>query len=64
MAIERAKVESAVITSAEVREMLGGIAHSTISHWVKDGTLPKPGRIGGRMMWKREEFMRWFDAQF
>ncbi len=35
------------IKSPEVRELLGGISHSTLLRRVEDGTIPKPVKLGG-----------------
>jgi predicted DNA-binding transcriptional regulator AlpA len=38
-------------------EMLGGLARSTFHERVRDGSLPKPRRLGGRNMWLVEELL-------
>ena len=35
------------IKSPKVRELLGGISHSTLLRRVEDGTIPKPIKLGG-----------------
>ena len=43
------------ITSVELREMLGGIAHGTLTQNVEAGILPCPIRLGRKLLWYENE---------
>jgi predicted DNA-binding transcriptional regulator AlpA len=43
--------DSALITQRTVGELFGGLSHSTVWRWIKDGRLPQPQRIGNRPFW-------------
>ena len=43
-------IQPIAVDDKTAAEMLGGIARSTFLERVRDGTLPKPRRLGGRSM--------------
>ena len=43
------------ITSSELREMLGGVAHGTLTKNVEAGILPSPIRLGRKLFWYEQE---------
>ena len=43
------------ITSSELREMLGGVAHGTLTKNVEAGILPCPIRLGRKLLWYEKE---------
>ena len=32
---------------------------STIRRWARDGTMPKPVKVGGRTLWSAERIRQW-----
>ena len=52
-------MKDALITSNEVRKLLGNISNTTLWRRVKDGTLPQPIKLGnGRMNYFKESWIR------
>ena len=43
------------ITSVELRKMLGGVAHGTLTKNVEAGILPCPIRLGRKLFWYEQE---------
>ncbi|AHB04257.1 hypothetical protein U875_01695 [Pandoraea pnomenusa 3kgm] len=43
-----------IISKLELAELLR-ISTSTVDYWVRMGKLPKPGYLGRRAFWKRDE---------
>jgi hypothetical protein len=44
----------ALINTLQVRELMGGVTHVTVSRWLKDGKFPKPDAvIGSAYYWQR-----------
>lgn len=53
--------EKILIDTEELAHLLG-VAKSTIHRHAAAGKIPKPLRLGGRVLWKRREIEAWVDA--
>ena len=46
---------SKMLTTSEVREILGGRSRSAVYTDIAEGRLPQPLRLGGRIYWQANE---------
>ncbi|MEW7986942.1 MAG: hypothetical protein AB2797_04625 [Candidatus Thiodiazotropha sp.] len=44
-----------LISTAQLRQMVGGVSDMTIWRWVKAGVIPKPKKIRKRNYWPKSE---------
>jgi predicted DNA-binding transcriptional regulator AlpA len=42
--------------------LLGGVGLRSIRTWDAAGKLPRPIKVGGRVMWRLDEIRRWLAA--
>lgn len=49
-----------ILSKVELAELLR-ISTSTVDYWVRIGKLPKPGYIGRRAFWKRDEIYKFVE---
>jgi predicted DNA-binding transcriptional regulator AlpA len=56
---------SAMITSAIVRQICGGISHQSLHRWLNSPAVafPKPKKISGRHYWRRSDIDAWLSDQ-
>lgn len=41
-----------------------GLSRSTIYHWMKEGTFPKPVALGARLVgWRERDVQSWLEAR-
>ncbi|MDP2085943.1 MAG: AlpA family transcriptional regulator [Gemmobacter sp.] len=41
-----------------------GLSRSTIYHWMKEGTFPKPVALGARLVgWRESDVQSWLEAR-
>lgn len=52
-----------IISKAELAELLR-ISPRTVDYWVSIGKLPRPGYLGRRAFWKRDEIIEIIAAAF
>ena len=54
-----------LLTSAQVREMLGGMSDMSLWRWLNNPTMgfPQPVRIARRRFWREAELKAWLEAQ-
>ncbi len=51
------------LLNAEQLSQMIGYKIGTIYHYYKQGKLPKPKRIMGKILWDEEEIKRWIKEQ-
>jgi len=51
--------DALLITVNQLSEQLGGISVATLYCLKSSGQLPLPVKVGGRVMWRREEIQQW-----
>lgn len=57
------KVKSKFLTMAQVQEVLGGVARSTIKHNVRAGILPDPIKLSGKLFFNEDHLYEALDKR-
>lgn len=55
--------ETILIGIAEASE-LSGIPVNTLRYWRQKSTGPRSASFGGKVKYRRDEFLAWIDSQF
>lgn len=61
-AVPPVDADSPLVADARGLERLGVAKLRTIRRWDSAGLLPKPIRIGGRVVWRVDEIHAWLNA--
>ncbi len=51
------------LTSAQVRQLCGGISDMTLWRWAQDRGFPEPIYIGTRKYWRETEVIGWLNSR-
>lgn len=47
-----------------VRETVGGIGHTTLWRWIREGRFPKPVRLGANCVaWRSDDVDQWINTR-
>jgi predicted DNA-binding transcriptional regulator AlpA len=55
-------VAALVADAKALAELLGGVGLRSIRTWDAAGKLPRPIRLGGRVVWRIDEIRKWLAA--
>ncbi|HEX4610151.1 MAG TPA: helix-turn-helix domain-containing protein [Urbifossiella sp.] len=53
---------TSLVVDAKALAALLGVGVRTVRTWDAGGKLPKPVRLGGRVVWRLDEVRAWLDA--